>query len=126
MVAAFLDRTTLGEDLMNRTIAVGVMVVLGALLGCNKSDSSGSGGSGSTSTTSAGGGGGSIGVKECDDYIAKWNSCYKNPTVKAAAQPAFDQVKANWTQMAKDPNQKAALGTACKTMLDNFPSAACQ
>ena len=108
---------------MKRTIVVGVMLALGALvLACDKS----SGGSGGATTETTSGGGGSIGVKECDDYIAKWNACYKDPAMKAAAQPAFDQVKQSWAGMAKDPNQKAALAGACKTMVDNFPSAACK
>jgi hypothetical protein len=100
-----------------------VMAILGVgLMAC---DSSSSGGS----MAASGGGaaaGGSIGVKECDDYIKKWNDCYKDPTMKAAAAPAFEQVKQSWAGMAKDPNQKAALAGACKTMVDNFPTAACK
>jgi hypothetical protein len=105
-----------------------VMAMLG-LVACDNGSSGGSAGSSTTTSASSGGGGGgggSIGVKECDDYIAKWNACYKDPTMKAAAAPAFDQVKQSWAGMAKDPAQKAALAGACKQMVDNFPSAACK
>jgi len=114
---------------MKRTMTVALMLAVVGLVAC---ESSGGGSAGSTTTSSAsgsGGGsaaGGSIGVKECDEYIKKWNDCYKDPTMRAAAQPAFDQVKQSWAGMAKDANQKAALAGACKTMVDNFPSAACK
>jgi hypothetical protein len=114
--------------LMKRTMTVALMMAMVGLAACDSSSSGGSAGS-STTTSASGGGsaaGGSIGVKECDDYIKKWNDCYKDPTMKAAAQPAFDQVKQSWAGMAKDPNQKAALAGACKTMVDNFPTAACK
>ncbi len=105
---------------MSRKITVALVMALLGLIACDKSDNAGS-----STTTSATGGGGSIGVKECDDYIAKWSACYKDPTTRAAVQPSFDQVKQQWATMAKDPNQKAGLQTACKSMVDNFPSAAC-
>jgi hypothetical protein len=114
---------------MKQMMTVALVMAMLGLVACDQS----SGGSAASSTTtsasgggSGGGGGGSIGVKECDDYIAKWTSCYKDPTVRAAVQPSFDQVKQQWATMAKDPNQKAGLQTACKSMLDNFPSAACK
>ena len=111
---------------MKRTMVVGLMVALTALLACNKDSGGGSGGSGGSGGGGASAGGDAIGVAECDAYIKKWNDCYKDPTMKAAAKPAFDQVQASWAGMAKDPAQKAALAGACKTMVDNFPSAACK
>jgi hypothetical protein len=114
---------------MKRTMtAVALMMAICGLAACDSSSSGGSAGS-STTTSASGGGsaaGGSIGVKECDDYIKKWNDCYKDATMRAAAKPAFDQIQASWAGMAKDPAQKAALAGACKTMVDNFPTAACK
>jgi hypothetical protein len=114
--------------LMKRTMTVVALMV--GIFGLAACDSSGGGSAGSSTTTSASGGGaaagGSIGIAECDAYIKKWNDCYKDPTMKAAAKPAFDQVQQSWAGMAKDPAQKAALAGACKTMVDNFPSAACK
>lgn len=77
-------------------------------------------------TAKASGGGGEIGVAECDAYIKQWQDCYKDPTMKAAAEPAFKQVTEQWKTMAKDSAQKEALKTACKTMVDNFPKDACK
>jgi hypothetical protein len=107
---------------MNRTTTVALMVAMLGLAACDK------GGAETTTTTSASGsgGGGSIGVKECDDYIAKFNSCYKDPTAKAAAQPGLDAMKQAWTAAAKDPATKAGLAASCKAALDSFPSAACK
>ena len=111
---------------MKRTMVVGLMVALTALLACNKDSASGSGGSGGSGGSAAAGGGGDIGVKECDDYMKKWSDCYKDPAVKAAAKPGLDQTVAAWKQAAATPQGKAGLATSCKMMLDNFPSAACK
>jgi hypothetical protein len=106
---------------MKGTIAVAVVVMLGALAGCNKDSGSGGAG-GSGSAASGGGGGDSIGVKECDDYFKAWDSCMKDPTARAAAKPGFDQIKAQWAQQAKDPQQKAGLQMACKAAADSLKS----
>jgi len=93
---------------MKRTIAVGLMLALGALAACDKSASSG--GAAATETTS-GGGGGSIGVKECDDYLAM-----------AAMKSSLATQKAAWTEAAKNPQAKAGLATGCKAALDALVS----
>jgi len=108
---------------MKRTMVVGLMVALTALLACNK-ESGSSGGSGGGGGAAAGGD--SIGVKECDDYMKKWADCYKDPAMKAAAKPGLDQTVAAWKQAAATPQGKAGLATSCKMMLDNFPSASCK
>ena len=107
---------------MKRTMVVGLMVALTALLACNKD--SGSGGSGGGGGAAAGGD--AIGVKEGDDYMKKWADCYKDPAMKAAAKPGLDQTVAAWKQAAATPQGKAGLATSCKMMLDNFPSASCK
>jgi serine/threonine protein kinase len=72
--------------------------------------------------SAATGGGDTIGIKECDDYFAAWNACMKDPSAKAAAKPGFDQLKAQWTEQAKDPNRKAGLQMACKAAADSLKS----
>ena len=109
---------------MKRTMVVGLMVALTALLACNKDSGGSSGGSGGGGGAAAGGD--AIGVKECDDYMKKWADCYKDPAMKAAAKPALDQTVAAWKQAAATPQGKAGLATSCKMMLDNFPSASCK
>jgi hypothetical protein len=111
---------------MKRTITVGLMIAMTALLACNKDSAGGSAGSSGGSGGGGGGSGGSIGIKECDDYIKTWNDCYKDPTMRAAAEPGFKQMKDTWATQAKDPASKAALASGCKMALDNFPKAACK
>jgi hypothetical protein len=104
---------------MKRMLVLGLILASSAVVACNK-DSGGSGGGGGGAAS-----GDSIGIKECDAYIQKWNDCYKDPTARAAAKPAFDTMKQTWSEQAKDPNAKAALAMGCKAALDAFPSAAC-
>jgi hypothetical protein len=69
----------------------------------------------------------SVGVPECDAYVAKWNACYTDPTMRAAAQPSFDLVRQEWKKIAAaDPSQRTALANACAQMVENFPEASCQ
>jgi hypothetical protein len=106
---------------MKQTMTVALIMTVLGLVACDNKDSGAA-----SSTTTSGSGGGSIGVKECDDYIAKFNSCYKDPTAKAAAQPGLDAMKQAWSQAAKEPAAKAGLAASCKAALDSFPSAACK
>lgn len=67
-----------------------------------------------------------IGIESCDLYLAKWNHCYRDPSIRASAEPAFKQVAASWRSMAQNPAQRDALDGACKTMVANFPESSCQ
>jgi hypothetical protein len=109
-------------------IAVGLMVALGALVGCNKDAGGGGdkGGDKGGSAASGGGGGDSIGVKECDDYIKMWNDCYKDPATKSAMKSGLDQMTAAWKQAAATPAGKSGLATGCKAALDAFPKSSCK
>lgn len=98
-----------------------------ALAGC-KSESSGGGSGGTEKKTEAvaapAAGGGDIGVKECDDYIAKYTKCLdKMPAEsKAAMDTAFKQSKDAWKQAAATEAGKAGLATACKAAADAIAS----
>ena len=76
--------------------------------------------------TKASAAGGSTGIKECDAYIAKWNACYKDPTVRAAMQGSFDAMKKGWATSAHNPQLKAATAKSCQMLLDAFPAASCK
>jgi hypothetical protein len=102
---------------MKRTTTVALIMGMLALAACDNKDSA------AASSTATGGG---IGVKECDDYVAKFDACYKDPTAKAAAQPSLDAMKQAWAAAAKDPATKAGLSFSCKAALDAFPAAACK
>ncbi len=92
-----------------------------AVVGCKGTDSGSSGG-GAASSASAPivvGGGGAIGIKECDDYLAKVNACLLKDN--ALREQNEQQVKAqteNWKSMAASNKEGATAG--CKTALDNF------
>jgi len=101
-----------------------------ALAGC-KSESSGGGSGGSEKKEAAAvaapaAGGGDIGVKECDDYIAKYSKCLEKMPAEArtASEAAFKQAKDGWKAAAATPEGKASLATACKAMAD-ASAAAC-
>jgi hypothetical protein len=104
---------------MKRTMVVGLMVALTALLACNKDSGGSSGGSGGGSAAA---GGDAIGVKECDDYMKKWNDCYKDPATKAAMKSGYDQQVAAFKQAAATPQGKAAIATSCKSASDALTS----
>jgi hypothetical protein len=65
-----------------------------------------------------------VGVKECDDYIKRWNDCYKGTPQYDAALPQLQQMKQTWAMQAKA--NPAALARGCKMALDAFPSTSCK
>lgn len=94
-----------------------------ALAGCKSESGGGSGGS-EKKTEAVAAGGGDIGVKECDDYIAKYSKCLdKMPAEsKAAMDSAFKQSKDAWKQAAATEAGKQSLATACKAAADAIAS----
>jgi hypothetical protein len=57
-----------------------------------------------------------FGVKECDEYIAKYTECVsvKVPAaVRSAMLVAIDQTKAQWKAAAITPEGRAGLAEAC-------------
>lgn len=61
--------------------------------------------------------GDSIGVPECDDYIAKYEACVnKNvpEAMRGTFKTSFDQARKSWKELAANPQTKATLPAACK------------
>lgn len=62
-----------------------------------------------------------IGVAECDDFIAKYESCVTGK-VPAAQQATFkssiEQWRKSWKDLAANPTTKATLASVCKSSLD--------
>jgi hypothetical protein len=109
-----------GEIPMKRTIVVGLMLAVGALgMACDKS-------SGGTTETTSAGGGDSIGIKECDDYIAKAEACAKSDPTKAGLKQAADTSKTAWKAAAANAAAKPGLVTACKAASDALTQAGCK
>jgi hypothetical protein len=79
--------------------------LLAALLACKKLTNRSEG-------SSSGGGGESVGVAECDEFLAKYEKCLKN--IPAVARPG---VEASIKQMRQSFKQTAAQGSAAKAGL---------
>ena len=64
--------------------------------------------------------GAGIGVKECDEYITKYEACIgkMGAAAKTAAEPGFKAQRDAFKQAAGTPAGKAALGTQCKAAMD--------
>jgi hypothetical protein len=57
-----------------------------------------------------------FGVKECDDYLAKYTTCVSAnvpAAVRAAMVAALDQSKNQWKAAASTPEGRAGLAQAC-------------
>ena len=68
----------------------------------------------------------SIGVPECDDYIAKYDACVSNKVPEAARaqyKSSIEQMRSSWKQLAGNPQTKASLAQACKTATEQARTA---
>lgn len=100
-----------------------IIAALGvAFGGCSKKDE-GSGAGGNAAAAS----GGSIGIKECDEYVTKYEGCFAkmDPITKAAAEPGFKAQRDAFKQTAAaatTPEAKAAVANSCKQALTALAS----
>jgi hypothetical protein len=79
----------------------------------------------STSSTTASTGD-KIGVPECDDFIAKYESCVNGKVpemARAQYQSAVKQWKESWKKLAENPQTKGTLAAACKQAADQQAAA---
>jgi len=83
----------------------------------NKAAAPSTGTSGTSTTSTTASAGDKIGVPECDDFIAKYESCVtgKVPEMaRAQYQSAVKQWKESWKKLAENPQTKGTLAAACK------------
>ena len=76
-----------------------------------------------TSTTNSGT---TIGVPECDDYIAKYDACVSNKVPEASRaqyKSSIEQMRSSWKQLASNPQTKASLAQACKNATEQARTA---
>ncbi len=75
----------------------------------------------STASTS----GASIGVPECDDFLAKYDSCTNKvpEMVRAQYENAGKQMRDQWKRLADNPQTKASLAAACKQAVEQQAAA---
>ena len=73
-------------------------------------------GTASTSTT-----GEKIGVPECDDYIAKYESCVRSKVpeaMRAQLESSLKTARENWKKAAENTVTRGTLAAACKQAND--------
>src|SRR5687767_9475002 len=79
----------------------------------------------STPATTTASTSGSIGVPECDDFLAKYDSCTgKVPEmVRAQYENAGKQMRDQWKKLADNPQTKGSLAAACKQAVEQQAAA---
>jgi len=107
--------------MLKMSLLISSILCAAILFGCSKTEMSNSNtmaGNSNKSMASSGttASGDKIGIPECDDYIAKYESCApKVPeAVRANYKGALDQVRASWKKLAADPATRGSLAAACK------------
>jgi len=97
-----------------------------ALVACSKDKKETSSTTTTTTTTAttekpAAPAGDSIGVPECDDYIAKYEKCIGDKVPEMARGPlkdAFEKTRATWKDLANNETTKSGLASACKQAME--------
>ncbi len=61
-----------------------------------------------------------VGVEACDTFLDKYQTCVKDQAGDQRAQldQMITQLRAQWKQMASDPQTKPSLETACKQSIE--------
>ena len=67
-----------------------------------------------------------VGIPACDAFLTKYEACLSDK-VPAAQQSAFkgqiEQLRTGWVSLAKNPQTKPTLESACKTSADQIKAA---
>ena len=88
----------------------------------NANKTAGSAAPANTSKTStAASAGDKIGVPECDDYIAKYESCLRGKVpemAKAQLESSLKTARENWKRAAENASSRGTLAAACKQASD--------
>ena len=67
----------------------------------------------------------SVGVPECDDFLAKYDSCTSKvpEMVRAQYENAGKQMRDQWKKLAENPQTKGTLAAACKQAVEQQAAA---
>ena len=110
--------------MVRKSLLIFSILCAAILIGCSKTEMSNSNSmadnSNKSMASSGTASGDKIGIPECDDYIAKYESCTpKVPeAVRANYKGALDQMRASWKKLAADPATRGSLSAACKQATD--------
>jgi hypothetical protein len=112
--------------MLRKSLLVFFILCAAILIGCSKTETGNSNGS-STSKNTAGSSntsgssttasGDKIGIPECDDYIAKYESCVRGKVpeqARAAMESSLKAARDNWKKAAENAQSRGTLAAACK------------
>lgn len=124
---------TVENQMSKLLILVLTLLVAMLMIGCSKSESTTNNATtpattkpasspAATTATSTTASADSIGVPECDAFIAKYEACVKDKVpeqARAQFNTGLAQWRKSWKQLAANPQTKATLVGVCKTQLDS-------
>ena len=116
--------------MLRKSLLVFFILCAAILIGCSKTEtgnsngsstSSNTAGSSNTSGSSTTASGDKIGIPECDDYIAKYESCVRGKVpeqARAALESSLKTARDNWKKAAENAQSRGTLAAACKQASD--------
>jgi len=112
--------------MLSKSLLVFSILCIAILIGCSKTetgnsntaaDNSNKAGTSTTSTTGTTSSGDKIGIPECDDYIAKYETCVRGKVpeaARAALESSLKTARDNWKKAAENAQSRGTLAAACK------------
>ena len=112
--------------MLRKSLLVFFILSAAILIGCGKTetgstgtaaDNSNKSATSSTGTTSTAPSGDKIGIPDCDDFLAKYESCVSGKVPEAARAQYLAGIKQwrdSWKKLAENPQTKGTLAAACK------------
>src|SRR6266576_2512339 len=100
--------------MFRKSLLVGCILCAAILIGCSKTETSNSNTGGSSTTASTGD---KIGIPECDDYIAKYETCVRGKVpeqARVALESSLKTARDNWKKAAENAQSRGTLAAACK------------
>lgn len=112
--------------MLRKSLLIFSILCAAILIGCSKTEMSNSNtAAGNSNKSTAGSGttasGDKIGIPECDDYIAKYESCVKGKVPEAARaslESSLKMARDNWKKAAENAQSRGTLAAACKQASD--------
>ena len=115
--------------MLRNTFLVLCVLCAAILIGCSKTETGNSNmatnnsnkGTSTTTTSTTAPAGEKIGVPECDDYLAKYETCLRSKVpegMRAQLESALKTSRESWKKAAANPQAKGTLAAACKQASD--------
>ena len=114
--------------MLRKSLVVFSILCAAILIGCSKTETGNSNSTAGSSNSAGTSGGGSattagdkIGIPECDDYIAKYETCVRGKVpeqTRAALESSLKAARDNWKKAAENAQSRGTLAAACKQASD--------